>query len=173
MSHLNPSRRFRVKRLWKLPLWCFIALVAVCSAPVTRGGSEQQDQKISPEAARQIGELAREKRARTAAQKKIDTQLLYALKQKRGETVGVPVEPVDIKLDADGCTLVEISAKVSTRLVSKLSKAGAEVISKSAKYHTVRVRVALEKIEALAEIEEVRYISPVGKAMTHGGARKN
>ena len=155
-------------RCGKLPLWCLFALAAVTLSPPMRAVSAEQDQKISPEAARQIGELAREKRARTKAQKKIDTQLLYALKQKRGETRGVPVEPVDIKVDADGRTVVEITAKVSAKLVSKLGKAGAEVISKSAKYHTVRVIVALEKIEALAEIEEVRYISPVAKAMTHG-----
>ena len=162
-----------MKRCGNLQRWFCVALVTVCFTPATRGTSLTQNQEISPEAARQIGELAREKRARTAAQNKIDTQLLYAIKQKRGETRGVPIEPVDVNVDAEGNTLVEVTAKVSAKLVSKLSKAGAEVISKSAKYHTVRVRVALEKIEALAEIEEVRYISPVGKAMTHGGARNN
>jgi len=132
-----------------------------------------QDQKVSPEAARQIADIAREKRARTAAQKKIDSQLLYALKQKRGETRGVPAGPVDIKLDPQGRTLVDITARVTASLLSKLSKRGAEVVSKSAKYHTVRARVTLEKLEALAAIEEVRYISPAAQAMTHGGARNN
>ena len=128
---------------------------------------------MSPEAARQIADIAREKRARTAAQKKIDSQLLYALKQKRGETRGVPAGPVDIKLDPQGRTLVDITARVTASLLSKLSKRGAEVVSKSAKYHTVRARVTLEKLEALAAIEEVRYISPAAQAMTHGGARNN
>ena len=169
-----------MKRCEKLPLLCFVALAVVfpAAAPcgaltTTLAGGAQQDQKIGPEAARQIGEAAREKRARTAAQKKIDTQLLYALKQKRGETRGVPTAPVDIKLDEEGRTVVDITARVSSRLISKLGKAGAEVISQSAKYHTVRARVSLERLEALAEIEEVRYISPVAQSMTHGGARKN
>ena len=85
----------------------------------------------------------------------------------------MPTAPVDIKLDAEGRTVVEISARVSPRLISRLGKAGAEVISQSARYHTVRARVALERLEALAEIEEVRYISPVAQPMTHGGVRKN
>ena len=169
-----------MKRCEKLPLWCLVALAVVsaaaplaAAAQTTRPAPPPQDQKVSPEAGRQIADIAREKRARTAAQKKIDTQLLYALKQKRGETRGVPSGPVDIKLDAQGRTLVDITARVSAKLISKLGKVGAEVVSQSAKYHTVRVRVTLEKLEALAEIEEVRHISPAAQAMTHGGARTN
>lgn len=162
-----------MKRCRKLPLWCLVALALACAATAAARGRQTRDQKIGPEGARAIGEAAREKRARTPAQRKIETQLWYALKQRRGETRGVPTEPVDIKLDAEGRTLVDITARVSAGLISKLEKAGAEVISKSAKYHTVRARLALEKLEAVAEIEEVRYISPVAKPATHGGARTN
>ena len=128
---------------------------------------ERQDQKISPEAARQIGELAAAKRSRTPAQKKIDTQLLYALMQKRGETRGVPSAPVELDLDGRGRALVDISAVVTPRLVSKIAKLGAEVISSSERYHTIRARLALERLEAVAGLREVRYISPAAKAMTH------
>lgn len=166
-----------MNRCRKLSLLCLVALGLLCAAAAAARGAasrrQAREQKISPEGARAIGEAAREKRARTAAQKKINTQLLYALKQRRGETRGVPSEPVDIKLDAEGRALVDITAKVSARLISRLEKAGAEVLSQSAKYHTVRARLALERLEAAAEIEEVRYISPVARAMTHGGARSN
>jgi hypothetical protein len=140
------------------------------ASPPAHGGGVQ---KIGEEGSRRIQEAVEEKRARTPAQKKIDTQLLYALKQKRGETRGVPTEPVDIKLDAEGMTTVDITAKVSTRLVSKLKKLGAQVISKSERYHTIRARVALERLETLAGLEEVRYISAPAKAATHGGALKH
>lgn len=163
-----------MSRSEKLPFWCLVALAVVAAAAPPRAlSSARQDQKISPEGARQIGEAAREKRSRTAAQKKIDTQLLYAIKQRRGETRGVPTLPVEIKLDREGRTVVDITARVSAGLISKLGKAGAEVISQSAKYHTVRARVALDRLEALAEIEEVRHISPPARAMTHGGGRHN
>ena len=153
-------------RCEQAPLWCFVAFAVVSSAAaLTRVAGAR--------GARQIGELAREKRSRTAAQKKIDTQLLYALKQKRGETRGVPSAPVDIKLDAAGRALVDITAKVAPGLVPRLERAGAVVLSQSPKYNTVRARVALEKLEAVAEVEGVRYISPAAQAMTHGGARGN
>lgn len=128
---------------------------------------QSEDQKISPEAARQIAELAAAKRARTPAQKKIDTQLLYALMQKRGETRGVPSAPVELELDERGRALVDISAVVSPRLVSKVAKLGAEVVSTSERYHTIRARLALERLEAVAGLREVRYISPAAKASTH------
>ena len=163
-----------MNRFEKLSLWCLVALAVVSATAQPRTqGQKTRDQMIGPEAARQIGEAAREKRARTAAQRKLDTQLLYAIKQRRGETRGVPTLPVDIKLDAEGRALVDITAKVSAKLIPKLERAGAEVVSQSAKYHTVRARVALEKLEAVAEIEEVRHISPVVRPMTHGGARTN
>lgn len=153
-----------------------LILVAVASAPGAAGARLPQagDQKISPEAARQIGELAAAKRARTRAQQKIDTQLLYALKQKRGETRGVPAAPVELDLDGRGRALVDITALVTPRLVSKVTKLGAEVVSSSERYHTVRARLALERVEAVAALKEVRYISPAAKAATHtGGAARH
>lgn len=128
---------------------------------------ETKDQKISPEAARQIGEIAAAKRKRTSAQKKIDTQLLYALMQKRGETRGVPSAPVELDLDGRGRALVDISAVVTPRLISKVAKLGAEVVSSSERYHTIRARLALERLEAVAGLREVRYISSAAKGMTH------
>lgn len=157
-----------------------ILLIVGVSAPGPAPGAARaraqrgEDQRISPEAARQIGEIAAAKRARTPAQKKIDTQLLYALKQKRGETRGVPTAPVELALDERGRTLVDITAVVTPRLVSKVARLGAEVVSSSARYHTIRARLALERLEAVAGLKEVRYISPAAPAATHsGGAAKH
>jgi hypothetical protein len=61
-----------------------------------------------------------EKESRTAAQKKIDSQLLYALKQKRGETKGVPTEPIKLELDEKGRALVDVTAKVSAQVTNHI-----------------------------------------------------
>ncbi|MBV8856051.1 MAG: hypothetical protein JOZ02_03740 [Acidobacteria bacterium] len=154
-----------------------LVLLAVVSAPAARaaGARAQQgeDQKIGPEAARQIAEIAAAKRARTPAQRKLDTQLLYALKQKRGETRGIPSGPIELDLDERGRALVDITAVVTPGLVSRVAKLGAEVLSTSEKYHTIRARLALERLEAVAGLKDVRYISPAAKAMTNApGALK-
>jgi len=108
-----------------------------------------------------------EKASRTAAQKKIDSQLLYALKQKRGETRGVPTERINIELDQKGRALVDIAAKVSPQVTSQIRKLGGIVISEDERYHTIRARLALEKLEALAGRKDVSFIAPAAQAMNN------
>jgi len=109
-----------------------------------------------------------EKSSRTAAQKKIDSQLLYALKQKRGITKGVPTEPIEIEVDQKGRAVVVITAIVTPQVRAEIRKLGGEVISDDARYHTIRAMLALEKLEALARLKDVRFIAPPAKAMNSG-----
>ncbi len=108
-----------------------------------------------------------EKASRTRAQKKIDSQLLYALKQKRGETRGVPTERIIIDVDQKGRALVDITAKVSPQVTSQIRKLGGIVISEDGRYHTIRARLALEKLEALATLKDVSFIAPPAQAMNN------
>ena len=110
-----------------------------------------------------------EKASRTPAQKKIDSQLLYALKQKRGETRGVPTERINIELDQKGRALVDITARVSPQVTSRIRKLGGIVISEDARYHTIRASLALEKLEALATLKDVSFIAPPAQAMNNRG----
>jgi hypothetical protein len=109
-----------------------------------------------------------EKESRTPAQKKIDSQLLYALKQKRGITKGVPSDRIEIELDQRGRALVDITAIVTPQVMAQIRKLGGEVISDDARYHTIRARLALEKLEALAKLKDVRFIAPFAQAMNSG-----
>jgi len=101
-----------------------------------------------------------EKTSRTAAEKKIDSQLLYALKQKRGETEGVPTEPIRLELDEKGRTLVDITTNVTPQVVSQIRKLGGAIVSSYERYHTMRARLALEKLDALATLKDVKFIAP-------------
>ncbi len=109
-----------------------------------------------------------EKESRTPAQKKIDSQLLYALKQKRGVTKGVPTQRIEIEVDQRGRALVDITAIVTPQVLAQIRKLGGEVISDDANYHTIRARLALEKLEALAKLKDVRFIAPFAQAMNSG-----
>ena len=94
--------------------------------------------------------------------------MLYALKQKRGITRGVPTEPIKLELDRKGRALVDITAIVTPEVVAQIRKLGGEVISDDARYHTIRARLALEKLEALAKLKDVRFIAPFAQAMNSG-----
>lgn len=114
---------------------------------------------------RRVQAVFDEKASRTPAQKKIDSQLLYALKQKRGETRGVPTERINIELDQKGRALVDITARVSPQVTSQIRKLGGIVISEDPRYHAIRARLALEKLEALATLKDVSFIAPAAQAM--------
>lgn len=134
-------------------------------------GADRGEQKVSDEGARQQSDpFGSEKASRTPAQRKLDTQLLYALKQKRGETRGVPTLPIELECDAKGRVIVDITANVTQRVLSKIRRLGGSVISKFENYHAIRASLPLEKLEALAALEDVRYIMPAAEAMTQGGA---
>ncbi|HVF55669.1 MAG TPA: hypothetical protein VM934_05940 [Pyrinomonadaceae bacterium] len=123
---------------------------------------------MKKEAAEQIGAIAGGKAGRTPAQNKIDSQLLYALKQKRGETHGVPTGRIILNLDAEGRVIVDISAIVTPAVLAEIERLGGVVISKFETYHTIRAALALEKLEALASLEDVKFIMPAAEAMTNG-----
>ena len=106
-----------------------------------------------------------EKSSRTAAQKKIDSQLLYALKQKRGQTQGVPTERIKLRTDQKGRPLVDVPCKVTPRVTSLIAKLGGVVISQEPFYHSLRANLALEKMETLAALDDVKFIAPAAESM--------
>ncbi|MCA1614020.1 MAG: hypothetical protein LC800_07690 [Acidobacteria bacterium] len=114
-----------------------------------------------------------DKRARTPAQRKLDSQLLYAVKRNRGETRGLPTLPEELDLDAQKRVLVDISAAVSTPLVAAIKRLGGAVVLASPKYQSIRARVALEKLETLALRKDVRFIAPAARPMNNKGATTN
>jgi hypothetical protein len=114
-----------------------------------------------------IQTISDEKGSRSAAKKKIDSQLLYALKQKNGETRGVPTERIEIELDRKGRALIDITASVTPEVKAQIRKLGGQVISEDARYHTIRARLALEKLEALANRRDVSFISPAAQALNN------
>lgn len=150
-----------------------LSLAGVITVSAANVGSELgrfDNSFIEPH--RWIQTVADEKASRTATQKKIDSQLLYALKQKRGETKGVPTGRIELEFDQKGRAIVDISADVTPEIKAQIRKLGGAIISDDARYHTIRARLALEKLEALAKRNDVRFIAPAAQAMNNG-ARPN
>lgn len=112
---------------------------------------------------------ADEKETRTPARKKIDSQLLYAIYQMRGEgeDKGVPTEPIILRRDAKHRVLVDIRSEVTRKLTSTLRSCGSKILSVSSKHHSVIAYVPLEQLEKIAELKEVKFISQPAEAVTN------
>jgi len=118
--------------------------------------------QINPKALEQIQALEEEKAGRTPVQQKISSQLLYALKMQRGESIakGVPTLHTGIEVDPDGTTLVEIKGDVTQSVLTKIKTVGGTVIRSHPTYRTILAHLPLENIEQVAELSEVTHIGP-------------
>ncbi len=155
----------RLRRIAGLLFAAILALVAVQpSAAQPRGPSP----RIGDQVRQQIASLRAEKAARSPAQRKISSRLLYASKMRRGRAIapGIPLLRSGVEGEADGKTLVDIRADVSPALLDRIRALGGVVASHFAEFRAIRARLSLEELEALAGMPEVDSIRPADRAIT-------
>src|SRR5665213_799729 len=138
-------------------------------ANATNTPSVKPDGQISASALKQIAALEKEKESRTPTEQKIDSQLLYADKMRRGEPIakGVPVQRVDLDKDDQGRILVDIKADVTDALLQYIKTLGGNVVNDFPQYQAIRAGVPLANIEDLAARSEVKFVEPAVRAMNN------
>jgi subtilisin-like proprotein convertase family protein len=153
----------------KPSLWI---LAGALAAAVTISGARigalgQQDiNGITPEGLAQIEALLREKETRTPAERKIDSQLLYAMRMAQGLPVapGVQTLEVDIPYAADGHAIVDLKGRLTPELVALAGAVSAE--SKTFGTDTLQMHIDLAQVETLAGSPDVDWIQPQQRAIT-------
>ncbi len=146
-----------------------MALVAILSILVITTGlwAEQRARQVSVNAARQIVALQAEKAARTPAQMKMDSKLVYEVKIRRRDAMlaAVPMLRSGVEVDAVGNTLVDIRATSTAGLAPFLEGLGAKVVSRLDR--DIRALVPLARLEDIAARPEVRWLMPAAKAIVN------
>jgi hypothetical protein len=127
-----------------------------------------QGPEISDHARRQIEALIAEKASRSSARRKMDSRLIYGIKQHRGEQIaeGVDALNIDLSLNKRGEVIVDITASVTPQLLKKLKQAGAKILSSFEEYNSVRAEVDIDAIDAISNLPEVKFIQPMQEAIT-------
>src|SRR6266498_1665297 len=90
---------------------------------VPRPAQPQESQSpIAESAQQQIQALVTEKELRSPTQRKIDSQLLYAIKIRRGEAIATGVQKLAVNVSADdaGLVTIDITAIIDDQLLSEL-----------------------------------------------------
>ncbi len=146
-----------------------ISAVSVLLIILTSKVSAQAKSKTS----QQIKMLIKEKNARTAVQKKIDSQLLQAIREKQGKkmTDSVDLQPANVNADAKGNLKVDIDANVTDTLLAKIKALGGIIIYPSKQYRTIRAEVNLSMVEKIAAFNEVKFIKPAAVAQLNNPVR--
>ncbi|HNG34307.1 MAG TPA: putative Ig domain-containing protein, partial [Blastocatellia bacterium] len=173
-SRIFPNRRFRLQftkfikftkpQLLILALGMCLLAVAVARLARERAAAQgiAESPNLSQSAQQQIKALLDEKARRSPAQQKLDSQLLYAVKMRRGEEIAPGIRQLSVKVetDAEAKTVVDITAIIGGSLIADLDAAGVEVLSVYAQYNSLRARAPLARLEEIAALPQVRFIQP-------------
>lgn len=137
----------------------FAAFVVFAVAPVAGSRAQVASPVTAPPS---------EKGQRGAEAQKIDSQLLYALYARRGESTqrGTPTETT-VEIDADGRTLIDVRAEVTPQLEAQIRALGGTIVSTSETHRSILTRFPLEKLEELASRPDVRFVQPASRAVTN------
>ena len=135
-------------------------------------GFDAAAQGISQQAARQIQAFATDKAARTPAQKKLSSRLIFASRMNRGlpAVAGVQTVQTGIAIDAAGATVVDIRANVDDALLETIRGLGGSVLEYHVQYRSIRARMPLVSLEKLAADSRVIFIAPKQEYMKNGPA---
>lgn len=127
---------------------------------------------LSAAAQAQIDAIMAEKLARTPAQQKMDSQLLYFVRQKTNGVAlnAVPTLVINLATDAANRVLVDVRAdKITPALRDFITLSGGLIVSDVPAFGALRVRMPVAQIEALATRDEVRFVEPAAEASTNVG----
>ena len=151
----------------------FVAVITVVllaslfpSAVEGRGGAQQPTERASDESpgidAGQIGVRLAAKEQRTAAQRKVSSQLLDARRAAvaRRQATGADT--------ADEMVTVDIRADVTPAVLERIRALGGTVINSVGRYRAIRARLPLAAVEPLAELDAIQSIRAGDKAITRG-----
>jgi hypothetical protein len=116
----------------------------------------------------QIAPPVQEKLSRTAAQKKIDSHLLDAIRCSRAKpNCGVRLTQDElVKTDSKGRVRVDIRAKVTPKTLAVVRKLGGRVIAVFKQYQSIEALLPLNRLETLARSNEVKFIGIPAAPMT-------
>ena len=126
------------------------------------------------EAQRQIAALQAEKAARTPEERKVSSVLLLADRLRQGlpaaDGVALPAPQLDV--DDAARVLVDIDAEVTPALREAIAAAGGTIVVDLPVYRSIRARLPLAALRAVAGLPEVRNIRPADQAMVQQATSK-
>jgi hypothetical protein len=147
-------------------------LIPVTMILVLSSVNQASAQVIQPDALRQIQSLIDEKESRTPAQKKLDSQLWYAIKEESGQSITplVATLEINVRKDNSGLVPVDIRGNVTNALIKAINDAGGEIIFRSGNLNTINARIPLLALEQIAALDDVRFIYAADRAYNHKDA---
>ena len=120
--------------------------------------------EIPEKVRQQIAELLADKDARTPAQMKLGSHLIYAARTARGQRITKSLESLPQSTSAlsmrGSRVHVDVNGEITDDLIAAVKRAGGQVESAFPEYHTMQAWVPLLACEHLAERADIGSIMP-------------
>jgi subtilisin-like proprotein convertase family protein len=131
--------------------------------------------ELNATAAAQISALQAIKESLTPAERKLDSRLVLAERQRVGKLGSVagtlPKLQSGVAVSSAGTTLVDVAAsQLTSHLSGRLVGVGAKVLSESARAATLRARVPVSALTVIAGWADVRRVSVASGFLTAGAS---
>jgi subtilisin family serine protease len=141
----------------------FASLLSLCTLATLAAA-----QQISPGAVTQISELLQEKATRTAVERKLGSNLLFARKRIRREAIAPGVQSLRsrVRRDAAQRVLVDVSATVTAQVLDRIAEVGGEMVTSFPQYGAIRAWLPFDRLEDVAVMVEVRAIRQAADPVT-------
>jgi hypothetical protein len=165
-----------VSSRWTLAVTSSLVAIGLTLLPAVHTRAQGQAAGgISPAAVEQIAATVAVKRSFTRAERKIDSNLVFAAKAARGQLAGTPVADIQSVAGATGADLnglvnVDIAGNVSDGLLALIDAVGGVVSDQSPRWGLIRASVPLGAVETLAASDDVASIDSAALARTNAGA---
>lgn len=139
-------------------------------------GAAASAQELTEQARQQLRAIFSEKASRTPAERKLATSLLYAHRESLGRPMVEGLAPLRRVADragveADGTVVVDIRGEVTDGLLQAIAGAGGRVAVALPAFGAVRARVPVRRLEEIAALPEVRYVTPQQGYLVNAGAQ--
>lgn len=128
--------------------------------------------RLTPAMLAAIRSMELDKAARNPAQRKIDAQLLFADKARRGLPVaeGIPALATAVEADSKGRVQVTVNARVTQEVLRGIESARGEVLDVEEAHDAIRAWVPMDHLEMLASRPEVSWIQAAARPVMHAGS---
>jgi uncharacterized repeat protein (TIGR01451 family) len=149
-----------------------VACQVIVWSPIFAPALTEAQEPLAAIVEQQIAALQAEKESRTPGQRKMDSRLVHASKKQRGVKLDPKLQAFEkrIAVPADGLQMIDIRCEVTDGLIADLKARGGEIIASVPRFRSIRARLPLAQVEAIALRDDVQFITPAVQAMTHVGA---
>jgi len=143
-----------------------VIAVSLFATLVPLASAAPPSDEISRTARIQIQALLNEKASRSPVEQKIDSQLIYALKQRSNawKSAGLPALEIVLRYDSRGRVLIDVKGTVTSGYLTLIAAEGGTVVSSAERFNFVRAWVPLESVRTLAAPTNVKFVSPAAEA---------